>query len=218
MINNLNEFIEKSIKVLEHSSIKINLEKIIYVDPFNIKKEYKDADYIFITHSHYDHFSEKDILKIKKENTKIIITEDLFEKVKEMDFEENKIIIVEPNREYIFDEIKINTIYSYNTNKEFHPKENNWVGYIFNIENIKVYIAGDTDITDENKNLKCDIALVPIGGTYTMDSKEAAELINIIRPKYVIPTHYGSLVGKKCDAEEIISNLDEDINYKIFIK
>ena len=218
MINNLKEFIEKSIKVLEHSSIKINLEKIIYVDPFNIKKEYKDADYIFITHSHYDHFSEKDILKIKKENTKIIITEDLFEKVKEMDFEENKIIIVEANREYIFDEIKINTIYSYNTNKEFHPKENNWVGYIFNIENIKVYIAGDTDITDENKNLKCDIALVPIGGTYTMDSKEAAELINIIRPKYVIPTHYGSLVGKKCDAEEFISNLDEDINYKIFIK
>lgn len=218
MIDNLKEFIEKNIKLLEHSSIKINLEKIIYVDPFNIKLESKDADYIFITHSHYDHFSEKDILKIKKENTKIIITEDLFEKVKELNFKENKIIIIEQNNEYLIDKIKINTIPAYNTNKKFHPKENNWVGYIFNIENIKIYIAGDTDITDENKNLECDIAFVPIGGTYTMDKKEAAELINIIKPKYVIPTHYGSLVGKKEDVEEFLNNLDKDINYKIFIK
>lgn len=208
----------KDIEVLCHSSIKINKEKIIYIDPFKIQKEYKDADIIMITHSHYDHFSEEDINKVKKDNTKICITKDLEERTLNLGFSKENILIVEPNKKYNIEEIKFETIPAYNISKQFHPKENNWVGYIIEINNIKYYIAGDTDITKENKNVKCDVAFVPVGGTYTMNSKEAAELVNIIKPKVAVPVHYGTIVGTKEDAENFAKILDEHIDYKILIK
>lgn len=208
----------KDIEVLCHSSIKINKEKIIYIDPFKIQKEYKDADIIMITHSHYDHFLEEAINKVKKENTKICITKDLEERTLKLGFNKENILIVEPNKKYNIEEIKFETIPAYNISKQFHPKENNWVGYIIEINNIKYYVAGDTDITEENKNVKCDVAFVPVGGTYTMDSKEATELVNIIKPKVAVPVHYGTIVGTKEDAENFRKMLNEKINCKILIK
>lgn len=205
------------IKVLCHSSIKIISNKIIYADPFKIKEKSNDADLIIITHSHYDHFSEEDISKIQKAETLICITPDLLEKTINLGLKKENIIIVEPNKEYHVENIKIKTIPAYNTNKKFHPKENNWVGYILEIENKKIYIAGDTDITEENKKVNCDIALVPIGGTYTMNAKEAAELINIIQPTKVIPTHYAQIVGKKEDAIEFKNLVKSNIKVEIQI-
>ena len=204
------------IEVLCHSSIKITTEsEIVYIDPFRIKEEAHDADIIFITHSHYDHFSEEDITKIKNDNTKILVTTDLLERTLELGFYKEDIILVEPNNSYNLSNIKVNTIPAYNINKKFHPKENNWVGYLLNVEDKTVYIAGDTDITDENKQVKCDIALVPVGGTYTMTYQEASELVNTINPKLAIPLHYAELVGTKEDAikfkELINSNIEVDI-------
>lgn len=204
------------IEVLCHSSIKITTEsEIVYIDPFRIKEEAHDADIIFITHSHYDHFSEEDITKIKNDNTKILVTTDLLERTLELGFYKEDIILVEPNNSYNLSNIKVNTIPAYNINKKFHPKENNWVGYLLNVEDKTVYIAGDTDITDENKQVKCDIALVPVGGTYTMTYQEASELVNTINPKLAIPMHYAELVGTKEDAikfkELINSNIEVDI-------
>lgn len=198
------------IQVLCHSSIKIISNKIIYSDPFRIKEETHDADIILITHSHYDHFSEEDIEKVKKENTKICITNDLLERTISLGFIDDDVIVAEPNSSYEVLGIKINTIPAYNTNKKFHPKDNNWVGYILNIESKKVYIAGDTDITEENKKVKCDIALVPVGGTYTMTYNEAAELINYIKPKIAIPIHYGEIIGKKEDAIKFKDYIDKN--------
>ena len=167
-----------NIEALCHSSIRIDKEKVIYIDPFHLKQNYNDADIILITHSHYDHFSEEDIKKVIKSNTKIYVTRDLIEKTKKLGFKENNIILVNPEEKYYEDSIEIRTIRAYNINKNFHPKENNWVGYILKIEDIIYYIAGDTDITEENQNVKCDIAFVPVGGTYTMTAEEAATLIN----------------------------------------
>ena len=92
------------------------------------------------------------------------------------------------------------TVPAYNINKQFHPKENKWMGYLIEIDGLIYYIAGDTDMTEENQKIKCDVAFVPVGGTYTMDYKEAAKLINIIQPKVAVPIHYGSIVGTKQDA------------------
>ena len=180
----------ENIELLCHSSIRINKEKIIYIDPYKIEKDYNDADLIFVTHDHYDHYSEEDIDKVKKEDTVIIAPEELLTKLLRKGIRQDYIITVEPNKEYMTEGIKFETIPAYNTNKQFHPKENEWVGYIIEIKGIRYYIAGDTDITEENKKVKCDVAFVPVGGTYTMDFQEAAYLINEIKPKIAIPTHY----------------------------
>ena len=104
-------------------------------------------------------------------------------------FRQNYIITIEPDEEDIVEGIKFETIPAYNTNKQFHPKENGWVGYIIELAGNRYYIAGDTDITEENKKVKCDVAFVPVRGTYTMDFKEAAYLANEIRPKIAVPIH-----------------------------
>ncbi len=201
----------ENVEVLCHSSIKFSKEEIIYFDPFKIKENYKDANIIFITHSHYDHFSEEDINKVRNDNTLIFITNDLYEKTLDLGFKKENIIIVEPNKEYKIENIEIKTIPAYNINKKFHSKQNNWVGYIIKIDSITYYIAGDTDITEENKKVKCDVAFVPIGGTYTMNFKEASDLINIIKPKIAVPIHYGSIVGSKQDAIEFTKLLNKEI-------
>ena len=186
------------IDVLYHSSIRIEEDKIIYVDPFKIEQKYNDADYIFCTHSHYDHFSPEDIEKVKKEDTTIIVPRDIEEQARNIF--NNNVVIVEPAKEYQIKDLKFKTTYAYNINKKFHPKENKWVGYIIELNNKKYYIAGDTDNIEEIQNIECDIALIPIGGTFTMDYKESAELANTIKADIVIPTHYGSIVGEKEDA------------------
>ena len=196
-----------------HSSIKIMKGIIIYFDPFRINEEKHDADLILITHDHYDHYSPEDIKKVIKKDTIIVAPKT----INELNNKE-KITFVEPNQTYNINGYKIDTIPAYNISKHFHPKENNWIGYIIEIDGLKYYVAGDTDITPENRQIKCDVALIPIGGTYTMDYKEASELINIIKPKIAIPTHYGSIVGDITDGEKFKKLIDNTIDVQILIK
>ncbi len=207
----------EDIEVLCHSSIKINKEKVIYIDPFNIDKNYNDADIIFITHNHYDHYSKEDITKVKKESTIFVGTKDVVDELLKDGFNQDRIRIVYHNNKYLVDNINFETIPAYNTNKEFHPKESGWVGYILQIEGIRYYIAGDTDITEENRKVKCDVAFVPVGGTFTMNFKEAAKLVNEIKPKIAVPTHYGSIVGTKQDGVEFVKLLKTEIEGKILL-
>lgn len=183
------------INVLKHNSIKIKKEKVIYIDPFQIEIPAHDADLVLCTHSHYDHFSPKDILTVSNESTVIITTKDCKEEVEKMGFLEANAYYVEPYEKLKFEDIEIETIPAYNKYKEFHPKENKWVGYLLKIEGNTYYIAGDTDKTRESTKIECDVAFLPVGGTYTMDYIEAAALTKKIKPKFVIPTHYGSVVG-----------------------
>src|SRR3989344_6545416 len=175
------------IKWLGHSSFRINL---IYLDPYQIHETEK-ASLILITHSHYDHFSQKDMNKIQSKDTIIITPEDI--KIPS--------IKLKPFQETIQKGIKIQTIPSYNINKKFHPKENNWLSYILEIENKRILFCGDTDLIPEFNQLNdIHIAFLPIGGTYTMNVVEAVEAVKIIKPKITIPMHYGKIVGFKEDA------------------
>lgn len=199
-----------NIKVFCQSTIKISKNKIIYFDPFNIEKEYKDADVIFITHDHYDHFDEKSILKIKKDNTKIVIPETLKGKTSKI-FDENNILVVLPDNNYTICDINFKTVRAYNNNKPFHPKENNWVGYVVTIDGVSYYIMGDTDDTLDARSIVCDVLFIPVGGTYTMNSEEAVLFTNYIKPKIAVPIHYGDIVGTSADSEYFINNLDSNI-------
>lgn len=206
------------VEVLCHSSIRISKGKIIYIDPFRIKEGYNDADYIFITHEHYDHFSPEDINKVRKGNSIIIVPESMSEKVSELNFKPENVKTVIPNIRYYIDGFMFDTVNAYNIDKNFHLKENRWVGYIIYINGISYYIAGDTDVLEENKNIKCDVAFVPVGGKYTMTYKEAAKLINSIKPKVAIPTHYGEIVGDKEYGDRFTKLLEDSIKFKILIE
>lgn len=208
----------EGIEVLCHSCIKFNKGEVIYFDPFKIEKNYNDADVIFITHDHYDHYSEEDIDKVIKEETIIVAPEDLLTKLLKKGFERDNMVLVTPNQKYTVKGIEFQTIPAYNVNKQFHPKANEWVGYVLKIEGVTYYIAGDTDITEENKKVKCDIAFVPVGGTFTMDYKEAAELINEIKPKIAVPTHYGSIVGEKSDGISFSKLVSPEIEVEVLMK
>lgn len=130
----------------------------------------------------------------------------------------SKIVTVKPGVYREIDGLELETVPAYNILKPFHPKNAEWVGYILWIEGKRIYIAGDTDATKEAKAVKCDIALVPVGGTYTMDAKKAAELVNILRPSVAIPVHYGSVVGSPKDGEVFAEYVKDPIKVELKIK
>lgn len=202
-----------NIEHISNSAFKIADSKIIYIDPFNIKNA-DQADIILITHSHYDHCSIKDIKKIVKNGTEIFITPDCQSKLNH--FDDVKVNLVQPNKAYSLGSIKIETVPAYNINKPFHPKANDWVGYIITVNNKRVYHAGDTDFIPEMKSLRnIDIALLPIGGTYTMDVDEAVNAANAIKPKVFIPMHYNSVEGTSADPKKLETKLDKSIKLLI---
>lgn len=194
-----------NIEVNTQSSIKIVLDKTLYFDPFQIEDNFKDADIIFITHNHYDHFDIESINKVKNEKTIVVAPKSMKDDIDVIDFKEY--IYLEPNEETSIDNISIKSIPAYNNDKQFHPRNNNWLGYIVSYNNVTYYIPGDTDKTKESESVKCDIAFVPIGGHFTMDVDEATELIKTINPKIVIPIHYGTIIGNINDGNRLKNSL-----------
>ena len=205
------------INVNIQNSICIRGSKVLYFDPLEVEGNH-DADYIFITHSHFDHFSLLAILELKNEHTVFVTPKDIVEELLSIGISEEYIIIVKPNMTFALKNLEFKTIPAYNLHKKNHPKDAGWVSYIVTLDQVVYYIAGDTDVTKEAKEVKCDVAFIPVGGTYTMDCLEAATLCNIIKPKLAIPTHYGYVVGSKKDAEIFKKRLDKDIACKIFIE
>ena len=198
------------------SSIKISEDKIIYFDPIK-QDQLHDADYIFITHPHWNHFSKEDIFKVKKDTTKIIGPKDIEKACLDFGFSKDNIVILKPNQNILIDNIVINTFPSYNINKAFHPRENEWLGYLVDFNKHKYYIPGDTDVIDEISNLKVDLCFIPIGGTYTMNVTEAIEYIDYLKPTIAIPIHYGMITGSPELAEEFKNNVNKEIDVQIKI-
>lgn len=203
--------------VNKQSSIRIEGSKILYFDPLEVEALH-DADYIFITHPHFDHFSLLSILEIKKENTVIVTTKDIVEELLSVGFQEEYILVVKPLENHVLKNLEFQTIPAYNLHKRNHTKENGWVGYLVTLDHVIYYIMGDTDATSFAKEVKCDILFIPVGGTYTMDCLEAAELANKIAPKLAIPVHYGYVSGTVKDALVFKKRLDKKIACKIMIE
>lgn len=202
------------ISVNTQSSIRIAGNKILYFDPFKIGVGSHDADFFFITHAHYDHLDPGSIEKVMKDETVFVFPETMTKDLLQFTVR-NKGVALKAGDEVNIDGLSIHAIPAYNKLKPFHPKRNGWLGYVVTMDQTIYYIAGDTDNLKELQSISCDFAFVPIGGTFTMNPKEAAELVNAMRPGEVIPIHYGSIVGTKEDAEIFKSKVDKDIQVLI---
>ncbi|MFH1590919.1 MAG: MBL fold metallo-hydrolase [archaeon] len=184
---------------LGHDGFVITGEKRIYIDPYNIPEGMDPADIILITHEHYDHCSIKDIMSIADSHTDILVTPDCQSKLS--DFPGN-VTLVEPNKDYNPQGIKVRSVRAYNTDKRFHPKDNDWVGYIIEMDGRRIYHAGDTDLIPEMDHIhNIDIALLPVSGTFVMNPVEAAKAASMIKPRLAVPMHWGEVVGNVSDAE-----------------
>ena len=207
---NCKEFL-RALTVNTHSSIRIACRgKVLYVDPFRLETAPHDADLIFLTHSHFDHFSTEAIDRVKKPGTVFVLPESIRAETAEQTAG-HTVVAVQPEEAYSVLGIELRTVPAYNPAKPFHPRANNWVGYVLCLDGLRVYIAGDTDATEEAAGVACDAALLPIGGKYTMDPAQAAELANRIRPALVVPVHYGSVTGGAGDFERFAAALDPEI-------
>jgi L-ascorbate metabolism protein UlaG (beta-lactamase superfamily) len=197
----------RNIRWFGHASFSVKDEnkQAYFLDPFDIKDATGRADIIFISHLHSDHFSPGDIMKIMKEDTAIVSVPGGAETLGL----KNKIVLAEPGRTYSVKGLRIHCVPAYNIKPgrlNFHPRSNKWVGYILHTENGKVYHAGDTDYIPEMDALageKLAVAMLPMGGTYTMDVGEAIQAANAIKAEITIPMHYRRLLGAKYrDAEK----------------
>lgn len=193
----------ENITVNTQSSIRIEGSKVLYFDPFQITVARHDADVIFITHEHYDHFEPDSIAKIKKDSTLLVVPESMKKKViSESGLASEQCAFYNPGEVHKQGEIMIETISAYNKLKPFHQKGKKWQGYVVVMDDIRYYVAGDTDVNEDIRKVQCDVAMIPIGGHFTMDKKQAADYVMSLKPQAVIPTHYGSIVGNKADGQD----------------
>jgi L-ascorbate metabolism protein UlaG (beta-lactamase superfamily) len=176
----------------------------VYIDPWGVTTDDK-ADVLFITHAHYDHFQPDEIEKVRKPDTRIFAPADVARELS------GNVTPVKPGDAIDAGVLKAQAVPAYNTAEErldMHPKKNNWVGYVITLGSNVYYHAGDTDHAPELSKVRADVAFLPIGGTYTMDAVEAAEMAKVLGPKLAVPMHFGFVVGTPSDAERFAKEAD----------
>ncbi|MGH9469810.1 MAG: MBL fold metallo-hydrolase [Terriglobia bacterium] len=196
------------IQRIAHDTFRIAGSKVIYTDPFKVEKKDK-ADVIVLSHDHFDHLSSEDLEKVCTAETRIVaspLCKDGLKNVKA-----KQVTYIEPGQKAQVDSVEIEAVPAYNVNKfkspgePFHPKEKPGLGFIIQMDGTRVYHAGDSDLIPEMKSIKCDVALLPVSGTYVMTAEEAAQAAAAIHPRIAIPMHYGAIVGTEADAQKFKS-------------
>jgi len=197
---------------LGHASFRIERKgAVVYVDPWKLTDEPHDADIVLITHPHFDHLSVPDIQKVAKGTTVVVGPPDCLKELT------GDLRPVKPGDSLTLGAVTVDAVPAYNTNKAYHPKQNQWVGYVITIGKTRIYHAGDTDVIPEMHGLLVDVALLPVSGTYVMTAEEAATAAALINPKLAIPMHYGTIIGGEADARRFQSRC-EPIPVKILTK
>ena len=196
---------------LGHDAFRVDASKTIYFDPYGIAGGPK-ADLILISHDHFDHCSPDDVAKVHKEGTVIVTEKNSAKKLS------GDVRVIKPGDTVDVAGIKIAGVPSYNTDKDFHPRKNAWLGFIVDVDGVKIYHAGDTDFIPEMKDFEVDIALIPVSGTYVMTAEQAVKAAQAIKPRLAIPMHYGAIVGDEQDAIQFKKALEGKVEVRILKK
>jgi L-ascorbate metabolism protein UlaG (beta-lactamase superfamily) len=206
----LNELLGR-IRINAHSSVRVETGgRVLYIDPFRLEDSPGDADLIFFTHDHFDHLSAEDVARVSRADTRFVLPESCLESAAPVTAG-RPVLALRPGGRGELLGVAFEAVPAYNPAKPFHPKDRGWVGYLLELEGLRLYVAGDTDATPEAAAVRCDLALLPIGGKYTMDPAEAAALANRIRPRAAVPFHYGSVAGSPADFERFAAAVDPEL-------
>ncbi|HXH51410.1 MAG TPA: MBL fold metallo-hydrolase [Terriglobia bacterium] len=193
---------------IAHDTFRVAGSKVIYTDPFKVSKEDK-ADIVLLSHEHFDHLSLDDLNKVCTPETTIVASLSCKEGLQKVKAKEKHFI--EPGMKQNVGQVAIEAVPAYNVNKfrepgkVFHPKDVKGVGFVVEMDGTRVYYAGDTDFIPEMKSIRCDIALLPVSGTYVMTVEEAAKAAQTINPQIAVPMHYAAIVGTEDDAKKFKS-------------
>ena len=204
----------ENIKVLHHSCVRIEGSKVLYFDPYELTVQPKDGDIVFSTHNHFDHFVPEDIAKVAKADAILVQPKHDFEEGEKIGYTGSKHVCLDPGESTVVEGIKVTAVAAHTPgHPEFHPKENNWVGFIVEMDGTRYYVTGDTYDVPEVRACKgmADVVIIPVGGKFTFTAKEAAEVTNFLEPKAAVPAHYGAIIGSDEDAEAFINALDPSI-------
>lgn len=208
-----------NVRVFTQSAIRIQGARgtVVYLDPFSLTdaEAAHDADYVLITHAHYDHLSPDDYARVASEGTVLVAPASMAGDVEGLPAAERRLVAAGERLE--LPGLSVEAVPAYNVEPErlgMHPKANGWLGYVISLdgEPTRYYVSGDTDQNPDNEAVSCDVALVPIGGTYTCDPRQAAAFVNALRPRAVVPTHYGSIVGTHADFDAFAAEVDPAID------
>ncbi|MGQ9668315.1 MAG: MBL fold metallo-hydrolase, partial [Anaerolineae bacterium] len=190
MVDEVIQRVLEKIHWLGHDAFRIDADKVIYIDPYQLEAGEPKADIILITHDHFDHYSPDDVKKLRKAGTTVVSIAAVTKKVRGAAVE-----TVSPGDKVTVQGVDIEAVPAYNVDKQFHPKSAGHVGFIITVDGVRIYHAGDTDFIPEMANFRVDIALLPVSGTYVMTAEEAVRAAGAIKPKLAIPMHYGAIVG-----------------------
>jgi L-ascorbate metabolism protein UlaG (beta-lactamase superfamily) len=196
---------------LGHSSFRLSGSRIIYFDPWEAGGP--AADLILITHDHFDHCDPPTVKTLCGPRTRIVTEPASAARLKAEGF--NQVTVMAPGDEIEIAGVGLKAVPAYNTNKDFHPREKNYLGFVVTLDGLSLYHAGDTDRIEEMKGLKAQVALLPVSGTYVMTAEEAVQAALDLSPAMVIPMHFNKIVGDesmaKAFAEALKGRLDVEI-------
>ena len=208
----------ENVRVYTQSAIRIEGARgtVAYLDPFSLTdaEAAHDADYVLITHAHYDHLSPEDYARVAGEKTVVVAPASMASEIAGLGAAATHLMAAGEKIE--LPGLTVEAVPAYNVEPErlaMHPQANGWLGYVLALdgEPTRYYVSGDTDQNVDNEVVRCDVALVPIGGTYTCDPRQAAAFVNTLRPAVVVPTHYGSIVGTYADFDAFAAAVDPAI-------
>ena len=192
----------ENIHWLGHDTFRLDGSSTIYIDPWKLPAGARPADLILVTHDHFDHFSAADIASIGSAGTTLIGPAAVTDQTSGL-----TTVTLAPGEAATVGGVTVTAVPAYNLDKfrgpgePYHPREAGYLGYVVEMDGLRVYHAGDTDAIPEMSDVRCNVALLPVGGTYTMTADEAAAACDALGAATAVPMHFADLVGTQADAE-----------------
>ena len=191
----------ENIHWLGHDSFRLDGSRTVYIDPWKLGAVAQPADLILVTHDHFDHFSPRDIARLATPRTTLIGPASVTAQVEGV-----AAVTLSAGETATVGGVTVTAVPAYNIDKfrrpgeEFHPRAAGGLGYVVELDGRRIYHAGDTDAIPEMREVRCDVALLPVSGTFVMTAEEAAEACRMITAAAAVPMHFGDTVGTAADA------------------